>query len=166
MIFYKLIIERIELTKNLIYILNHTNFYNLEYLSDCNMAHRCIYCGRIIPVATKEIFEGCATCGSKFFFYIRDEQLAKINENNIVAELNKVDKKKVEEEVRDILEVEDDEEPVILEFESVRVLEPGKFEIDLVGLINRKPIVFKLEEGKYLIDLDSAMPKKERAKKK
>ena len=124
------------------------------------MPHRCIHCGRILPAASKEIIEGCIDCGGKFFFYIREEQLNKINEQQVVAELNKVDKGQVEKDVRAILEVKDEEEPVILDLESVRVLMPGKFELDLVNLMNRKPIVFKLEEGKYVIDLESALPGK------
>lgn len=74
---------------------------------------------------------------------------------NTIIEFNSVDKKKVEEDVRSILKVEDDEKPVILDVESVRVLGPGKFEIDIVGLMSKKPIVFKLQEGKYIIDLSN-----------
>jgi predicted nucleic acid-binding Zn-ribbon protein len=76
-----------------------------------------------------------------------------------LAELKVKEKQKVEKEVRSILKVEDEETPVILDLESVRVLGPGKFELDLVSLLNRRPIVFKLEEGKYLIDLDSGLGK-------
>lgn len=126
------------------------------------MPHQCIHCGRIIPTGSKEILEGCQTCNGKFFFYIREEKAEKIKQEQqqVVQELNKVDKTKVEADVRNILDLKDEEEPVILDIESVRVLKPGKFEIDLVHLLNRKPIVFKLEEGKYVIDLESALPRK------
>jgi predicted nucleic acid-binding Zn-ribbon protein len=52
------------------------------------------------------------------------------------------------------LKIEDEARPVILDLESVRVLGNGKFEIDIVSLMNRRPIVFKLSEGKYLIDIE------------
>ena len=55
------------------------------------------------------------------------------------------------------MKIEDEDKPVILDLESVRVLNPGKFEIDIVSLMNRKPIVFKLQEGKYLIDIESGI---------
>jgi len=71
-----------------------------------------------------------------------------------IPEYDTVDKKQVEEDVRSILKIEDDSKPVILDLESVRVLQPGKFEIDIVSLMNRRPIVFKLQEGKYLIDIE------------
>ena len=120
------------------------------------MPHQCVHCSKIIEVGSKEILEGCESCSGKFFFYIRDEQVPQIKESNEVQipEFNTIDKKKVEEDVRSILKIEDESKPVILDLESVRVLNPGKFEIDIVSLMNRKPIVFKLQEGKYLIDIE------------
>jgi predicted nucleic acid-binding Zn-ribbon protein len=120
------------------------------------MPHQCVHCSKIIEVGSREILEGCEKCGGKFFFYIRDEQaerIKKLNEEPI-PEFNTVDKVKVEKDVREILEVEDEEKPVILDLESVKVLGAGKFELDIVSLMNRKPVVFKVSEGKYLIDID------------
>ncbi|MBT3398185.1 hypothetical protein HOA55_03925 [archaeon] len=123
------------------------------------MPHQCVHCSKIIEVGSKEILEGCNACGGKFFFYIRDEQADKIREAREIPipEFNTIDKKQVEEDVRSILKIEDEDKPVILDLESVRVLNPGKFEIDIVSLMNRKPIVFKLQEGKYLIDIESGI---------
>ena len=120
------------------------------------MPHQCVHCSKIIEVGSKEILEGCNACGGKFFFYIRDEQADKIREAREIPipEFNTIDKKQVEEDVRSILKIEDEDKPVILDLESVRVLNPGKFEIDIVSLMNRRPIVFKLSEGKYLIDIE------------
>jgi predicted nucleic acid-binding Zn-ribbon protein len=120
------------------------------------MPHQCVHCSKIIKVGSKEILEGCDSCGGRFFFYIRDEQVPVIREANEVPipEFDSVDKRKVEEDVRSILKIEDETKPVILDLESVRVLSPGKFEIDIVSLMNRRPIVFKLQEGKYLIDIE------------
>ena len=126
------------------------------------MPHQCVHCGKIIEVGSKEILEGCGNCKSRFFFYIRDEQVLKIKESQEIPipEFDNVDKIQVEKDVREILDIQDDEKPVILDLESVRVISPGKFEIDLVSLMNRKPIVFKIQEGKYIIDLESGLPGK------
>lgn len=123
------------------------------------MPHQCVHCSKIIEVGSKEILDGCSKCGGRFFFYIRDEVAKKMQEEKSVPlqEFNKVEKEKVEADVRQILKVEDEEAPVILDIESVRVVAPGKFEIDLVSLLNRKPIVFKLQEGKYMIDVESSL---------
>jgi len=125
------------------------------------MPHQCVHCSKIIEPSSREILEGCSDCGGKFFFYIRDEQAKKIKESNEmpIPEFDKVDKVKVEEDVREILDIKDEEKPVILDLESIRIIKPGKFEIDLVSLINQRPIVFKIEEGKYIIDIESSIPR-------
>lgn len=118
------------------------------------MPYQCVHCSKIIPTGSDEILKGCNDCHHKFFFYIKDDALGGmgISEQKVLPELNNESKKKVESDVRDILKVEDDEDPVILDIESIRVLGEGKYELDLVSLINRKPIIFKVEEGKYIID--------------
>jgi len=45
-----------------------------------------------------------------------------------------------------------------LDIESVRVTGSGKFEIDLANLFKRNlPLIYKLEEGKYIIDLATTL---------
>jgi uncharacterized protein len=120
------------------------------------MPHQCVHCSKIIDVGSREILEGCKSCSGKFFFYIRDEQAQRIKERKEepIPEFNTVDKEEVEKEVRSILKIEDEDKPVILDIESVRTLGPGKFELDIVSLMNRKPVVFKIQEGKYIIDIE------------
>ncbi len=121
------------------------------------MAHQCVHCGKILMEANKEILEGCSDCGSKFFFFIRDENLAaKKNQEQLnLKEFTPQEKIVMEQDVREILKIEDDLTPVVLDIESIQIIGPGKFEIDIVSLMSRKPVVIKLEEGKYIIDLDS-----------
>lgn len=121
------------------------------------MVHQCVHCGKIYEQPTKELLEGCS-CGSRFFFFIKPEQLAQLKEKKEIIELKGVDKKKIEEEVREMIGAEEEEIPVILDLESVKVLGPGKFEIDVVNLFSKKrPLIYKLEEGKYIIDLASTL---------
>ena len=70
-----------------------------------------------------------------------------------------MDKVKIEKDVREIIGIAEQEDiPVILDLESIRVIKPGKFEIDVVNLFNKKrPLIYKLEEGKYIIDLASTL---------
>ena len=115
-------------------------------------------CSRILPQASEELLKGCADCGSHFFFYIREEQLAKAKEDPIV--IPEVQRKEIEKDVREIVGIEKEDQPVILDLESVRITSPGKFEIDVVNLFNEgRPLIYKLEEGKYLIDLATTLGK-------
>jgi len=121
--------------------------------------HQCVHCSKIYPIASKELLEGCNECGGHFFFYIRDEQLEKIKENPSEAlEIPAEEKKKIERDIRDMAGIEEESAPVILDLESVRIIGDGKFEIDVVNLFNKKrPLIYKLEEGKYIIDLASTL---------
>ena len=117
------------------------------------MPHQCVHCSKIYPDVAKELLEGCS-CGSHFFFYLKEEQIKKLKQEEIHIEFNEKEKEKIESDVREIMGIEQDDIPVILDLESVRVLGPGKFEIDLVRLFDTKrPLVYKLDEGKYVIDL-------------
>ncbi len=121
------------------------------------MPHQCVKCSKIIPQATKEIIEGCESCGGKFFFYIRDEQLERIREKPII-EIPEQEKTAIEKDVREIAGITDEDAPVILDLESVRFLGDGKYEIDVVNLFNKeRPLIYKFEEGKYMIDLASTL---------
>jgi len=120
------------------------------------VGHQCVHCGKIYPAGSKELLEGCSSCKSHFFFYIRDEQLERMKETLIEIPIK--DKEQVEKDIREMAGIVDEEAPVILDIESVRVTGDGKFEIDLVNVFNKKrPLVYKIEEGKYIIDLASTL---------
>jgi len=121
------------------------------------MPHQCVHCGKIYPDVSEALLKGCE-CGSHFFFFIRKEQMEKLKEEPAEVILEDADKKKIERDVREMIGVEKANIPVILDLESVRVVKPGKFEIDIVNLFSKKrPLIYKLEEGKYIIDLASTL---------
>lgn len=116
------------------------------------MPHQCVHCGKLYPTASRELLEGCP-CGSHFFFFVKQENLDMLKQET--SSLTKEEKHEIEHDVREILGIEEVEKPIILDFESIRISKPGKFEIDLVNLFRKKPLVFRIEEGKYIIDLAS-----------
>lgn len=82
------------------------------------------------------------------------------NGNLPTIELKQEEKQRIEKDVREMIGAEKEDVPVILDLESVKVLGEGKFEIDVVNLFNKKrPLIYKLEEGKYIIDLASTLQK-------
>jgi hypothetical protein len=111
-----------------------------------------VHCGKLYPTASRELLEGCP-CGSHFFFFVKQENLDMLKQET--SSLTKEEKHEIEHDVREILGIEEVEKPIILDFESIRISKPGKFEIDLVNLFRKKPLVFRIEEGKYIIDLAS-----------
>jgi len=113
--------------------------------------------------ASEQVLKGCDSCGRKFFFYIRKDQLERINEQKEKeVEFFGEDKKQIEKDVREISGFQDEDTPVYLDFESVKVVKPGKYAVDLGNLFaTDKPRVYKLEDGKYIIDLSFRIKKEQ-----
>lgn len=117
------------------------------------MPHQCVKCGNLYDDAAQELLKGC-TCGGKFFFFVKQEHIEEMEK-----ESEKLKPSERQEMVEDIMEIIgpdfDSSMPVVLNLESIRVRKPGKFELDLVKLFKGAPLVYKVEEGKYFIDLPS-----------
>ena len=116
------------------------------------MSHQCVRCGIMYEDGAKEILKGCS-CGSRFFFFVNKAQLEKMK--NITVNLSEQEKDQIETDVKDMIGELLDDKPVILDLENVRVLRPGQYEISLIDIFKGKPLVYKLEEGKYVVDLAS-----------
>ncbi len=124
------------------------------------MAYRCVHCTATYADTSPEVLAGCK-CGSKFFFYIKQEKLQALEQRSVPEpELTVEEKAQMEEEVRELTGLQDQPEtPVFLDFESVRILKPGKYAIDLEKLFSRgKPRIYQLEDGKYIVDLHPLNP--------
>ena len=83
------------------------------------MPHQCVKCSRIIPMGSRELLDGCSNCHGHFFFYIKEEQLERIKENPI--EIPEEDKGKIEKDVREMAGIIEEDIPVILDLESIRI---------------------------------------------
>jgi uncharacterized protein len=114
------------------------------------MPHQCVRCNTFYDDGSEDLLKGCK-CGGKLFFYIRKESLKKAE--NITKNLTVKEKEQIEEDVLDIVGEQKTDEPVVLDLESIKIATPGKYEIDLVHLFKGDPVVYKLEEGKYVIDI-------------
>ncbi len=121
------------------------------------MPHQCVRCGKFYPDGSEELLKGCA-CGGRFFFYVKKNEVEQAKQ--LTVDLTQEEKQQIEADVKEIIgeEIEDDQ-PVILELENIRVLKPGKYEIDLVDLFKGKPLVYKVGQGKYMIDLVTTFKK-------
>lgn len=129
------------------------------------MPHQCVRCGTFYDDGSGEILKGC-NCGGKLFFYIKKEKLAKAKEFITNIKLNEKEKEQIEKDVFDMVGVDHErDEPVILDLESIRVKKPGQYELDLVNLFKGEPIIFQLEDGKYIIDIAETFKKLREAKK-
>src|SRR3989338_4911003 len=123
------------------------------------MPHQCVRCNIFYDDGAKEILEGCP-CGAKLFFYIKKEKLEAARKEIKDLKLTSDEKQQIEKDVYELVGTEADTDlPVILDFEAIRVLQPGKYELDLVSLFKGDPLIIRLEEGKYMIDVAETFQK-------
>ena len=122
------------------------------------MPHKCVKCGKLHPDNADYLMNGCDECGAKFFFYVSEDEEEKAQ--RITANLTKKQILEMETDVRSILGHKKNK-VLVLGIEAIRILSPGKYELDLVNLFNQTPLVIKIGEGKYEIDL-TELPKKKK----
>lgn len=128
------------------------------------MPHQCVRCGKLHTDGDSSLLQKGCECGSRLWFFVRQESIERAK--TITSNLTEEQKTQIEEDVLDILGTADKDEPVVLDLESIRVPEPGKFELDLVQLFNKEnPVVFKLAEGKYVIDVAETFQRRSELKK-
>ena len=121
------------------------------------MPHQCVRCNKFYEDGAKEILKGCL-CGARLFFYIKKERLEE--SKKITENLTKEEKKEVEKDVLDLVDADmAKEKPIVLDLESIKIMKPGKYELDLVRMFKGEPLIFKLEEGKYIIDIPESFKK-------
>jgi len=112
-------------------------------LGERKMPHRCTKCEKEFPDGDMRILNGC-DCGNNKFLYIPK---------------GKKDSKDVAEEVK--------EKIAELGIESVRIIAPGQYEINLEKVLSREEIVIALEQdGKYILHLPSLLKTKPKGKGK
>ncbi|MBS3142366.1 hypothetical protein J4464_03175 [Candidatus Woesearchaeota archaeon] len=125
------------------------------------MPHQCVRCNKFYDDGSTALLKGC-DCGAKLFFYIKKE---KLEAKQPVVKLEKEQREQIENDVMDLIgEDLDHHDPVVLDLESIRVTKPGTYEIDVVHLFRGDPVIFKLEEGKYMIDLLQSLKSSKKAK--
>lgn len=123
------------------------------------MPHQCVRCNAFYEDGSTEILKGCP-CGGKLFFFIKKEKLKELKEQNKDIKLTDDEKKQIEEDIFELAGSEiDRSKPVVLDLEAIRVLKPGQYELDLVHLFKKEPLIFKLEDGKYMIDIAETFDK-------
>jgi len=119
------------------------------------MPHQCVKCGKIYEDASKELLNGCGNCTGKFFFYIKQDNLR----SDFVDKLSEQDIDKIEHDIRELIPEIKSAQPIVLDLETIRVVGPGKYEIDVGSLMRGKPVIIQVGEGKYFIDLPNAFKK-------
>ena len=134
------------------------------------MPHKCTRCESIFKDGAAIILNGCQKCGWNKFLYVRDEKAqvpAATGPGSIPPAASKfikeVDELMGKTAQPDSKEAKTEAKPQEMgsRVESVRILSPGKYELNLGSLLERDEIVMALkEDGSYIVHLPSVFQKK------
>lgn len=142
------------------------------------MPHKCTKCESIFKDGAAIILNGCPKCGWNKFFYVRDDVVplevkahGELSEpaSKFIKEVDELLGKPVEgtalEKAQELSEEKTSQESQSKEIgdrvESVRILAPGTYELNLESLLERDEIVMALkEDGTYIVHLPSVFNKK------
>ena len=140
------------------------------------MPHKCTRCESLFKDGAAIILNGCPKCGWNKFLYVKDEKNPQEKPEVPVGSIPEAATKFIKE-VDDLMgnkaappelkpEVKKDEAQVKPQergsrVESVRILSPGSYELNLESLLERDEIVMALkEDGTYIVHLPSVFQKK------
>jgi len=140
------------------------------------MPHKCTRCESIFKDGAAIILNGCPKCGWNKFLYVRDDSPAPelIAKTEMAVGHISPEASKFIKEVDEILGIKDDPSELKTEpkvetepkeignrIESIRILSPGQYELNLDSLLARNEIVMALKEaGTYIVNLPSVFKKK------
>lgn len=141
------------------------------------MPHECTQCGKGFPDGSKEMLGGCPSCGGKKFQFIpkssktgEDRAQASARRDLADTSTGSTDKAPPNDDgssqstqqapvekpapTTDLAELR---ERLDNQFESIRIVEPGQYELNLMELYDRDTYVISLQEdGRYVIDVPEA----------
>ena len=128
------------------------------------MPHQCVRCNTFHEDGAEAILKGCS-CGGRLFFYIKRKQIEAAKA--VVTNIPEDQREQMEKDVFELVGAPvNQEEPVVLDFESIRVAKPGQYEIDLVHLFKNEPLIIRVGDGKYMLDLNETFRKGKEGKLK
>lgn len=146
------------------------------------MPHECTGCGRLFEDGSKQMLGGCPSCGGKKFQFrpksgtvpedraqtsarteVVDEDLLpeppeeQATEPPVSEQLTSEDEPPEEAPERTLAELREELDD---QFESIKILEPGQYELNLMGLYDRETYIISLQEdGRYIIDVPESWHK-------
>lgn len=138
------------------------------------MPHKCTRCENVFRDGAAIILNGCPKCGWNKFLYVKDETTPlpgiteKIGAASIppaasafIKEVDELIGNKSPHPEQKKPEMKKEKDEVGDRVESVRILSPGSYELNLDSIMKRDEIVMALkEDGSYIVHLPSVFQKK------
>jgi len=142
------------------------------------MPHMCTRCKNVFDDGV-DVLTGCPICGWKKFLFVRskgdasksegpsgawsekDDSLNRILKAASTKKADRGDDGRLISREQEIRSASEKDKPKMEDemVESIRMPEPGSYELNLATLFEREELVMSVDDGTYLIDLSSAFKK-------
>ncbi len=123
------------------------------------MPHKCARCGTIYDDNSPELINGCS-CGARVFLYLK-ERPGRSEEDTIeelkIKEIGGEDLKRLDREFG--MDLEKTGRTIHLDLENLHQIDKGRYRIDIKSLMKGDPLIMKVGDGVYYIDIIDAMSK-------
>ncbi|MBU4202143.1 MAG: Zn-ribbon domain-containing protein [Candidatus Altiarchaeales archaeon] len=123
------------------------------------MPHKCARCGTIYDDTSAELISGCS-CGARVFLYLK-ERPGRSEEDTIeelkIKEIGGEDLKRLDREFG--MDLEKTGRTIHLDLENLHQIDKGRYRIDIKSLMKGDPLIMKVGDGVYYIDIIDAMSK-------
>jgi len=123
------------------------------------MPHKCARCGTIYDDNSAELIDGCS-CGARVFLYLK-EKPGRSEEEAIkelkIKEVGGEDLKRLDREFG--MNLEKSGRTIHLDLENLHQIDKGRYRIDVKSLMKGDPLIMKVGDGVYYIDIIDAMSK-------
>jgi len=138
------------------------------------MPHKCTRCDSVFKDGAAIILNGCPKCGWNKFLYVKElanqeipEQKEERSEaippdaSNFIKEVDEIIENQPAMPEVSAIKHESKKEERSERVESVRIVSPGTYELNLESLLERNEIIMALkEDGTYIVHLPSVFQKK------
>jgi predicted nucleic acid-binding Zn-ribbon protein len=146
------------------------------------MPHQCLKCGHVFEEGSSQLLKGCPGCGGNRFFFTKQplnelerDVMSKEIGQDLTTRIMELAVEKHKETLKGAEPISDDDRKAIINKikaeadhsdrpETIEVEQPGKYDIDLKGLLEKEPIVIQ-KDGTYTIHLPSLFKMREEKKK-
>ncbi|MBN2013706.1 MAG: hypothetical protein JW778_00855 [Candidatus Altiarchaeota archaeon] len=124
------------------------------------MPHKCARCNKIYEDNAPELINGCG-CGARVFLFLREKE--DMSRREAINELKnqRLDKKDLRWlDDRFGEELKKTDKTIHLDVENLLRLDEGRYRLDIASLMKGDPLVVKVKDGVYYIDIAYSMKKK------
>ncbi len=130
------------------------------------MPHECVGCGELLDDGSADVFKGCPECGGTKFMYSKPSSpepeepqgVEQTWEGKEEIAMEREESESLSGSSEEVSKPEQVKQELSDQFESIRIIEPGNYQLNLKKLFDKDEKIIALQEdGRYKITVPSSL---------